>query len=376
MFTPRRLALSVMLAVALTGCATAPLDGKSADAAAIYTLQHNAMDSRYNFSGDVRVAELQVPDELGRLAGKELVGEVAKSFSMQVSGAMDLPANRIELVPTLRFARPNLESWVRVPMLFDIASLTAWVDASAVDLAFPQLKGKLIKVSAPQDKVADLPVRAILRDMPLIIGEAYAAVEKKAFTFQPLSEQDRQLGASYRIRLALDPAADAALSRDMASGILQRVQRYSQNDKVKKFAADMLADVESSREALQSDSQTDLLISRQAQLLGMQEQRTLTLPKVPGLRIVVKSQLAMSNHGQPVFTLRPDAANELTPEQLKAPDWFTLFGRGSAQADDEAADAVTEPPADAAAETVPAVPAQPAAKAKEPAKPPLKKPRQ
>lgn len=376
MFTPRRLVLSVLLAAALAGCATAPLEGKSADGAAIYTLQHGAMDSRYNFSGDVRIAELQVPDELGRLAGKELVGEVARSFSVQLGGAVDLPANRIELVPTLRFARPNLESWVRVPMLLDVATLTAWVDASAADLAFPQMKGKLIKVSAPQENVADLPVRAILRDMPLIIGEAYGAVQKQAFTFQPLTERDRQQGAGYRIRLALDPAADAQLGRDMAAGILTRVQRYSANEKVKKFVADMLADVDRSRDAIQSASQTDLLISRQALLLGMEEQRTLTMPKMPGLRIVVKSQMTMSNHGQPVFTLHPDAANELTPEQLTSPSWFKLFGRGAGAeaAEDETVTEEAAAPAPQAA--APAMPAKPAAKAKKPTKPSVKKPHQ
>lgn len=368
-----RICLPVAASLALAGCATSPLANKTADDAAIYTLQHSSLDARYNFDGSLRISDLAIPAELGSLANPDLVKDVARSFSFDMRGAVDMPASRIELVPTFRFARPNVESWVRVPMLFQLNTLTAWVDASALDLALPQLHGKLLKLNAPQDKVADIPVDAVMRDLPLIIGKAYAAVDKKAFTFQPLSESDRQKGASYRIRLTLDPAADAQLGRVMLQEVAARVKRYSASKEVQALADKLSEEVAKTQGELASDSQTELLVDSQAKLLAMEEQRTLRVPKLTGFSMTLRTQMAVRNHGQPVFTVVPTAANVLTLDELKPPSWFAgVTGKHDGE---EAAEA-TEPAVDAAEAAAPAeampVPPKAAAKAK-PRKPQAKK---
>ena len=369
-----RICLPVAASLALAGCATSPLANKTADDAAIYTLQHSSLDARYNFDGSLRISDLAIPAELGSLANPDLVKDVARSFSFDMRGAVDMPASRIELVPTFRFARPNVESWVRVPMLFQLNTLTAWVDASALDLALPQLHGKLLKLNAPQDKVADIPVDAVMRDLPLIIGAAYAAVDKKAFTFQPLSESDRQKGASYRIRLTLDPAADAQLGRVMLQEVAARVKRYSASKEVQALADKLSEEVAKTQGELASDSQTELLVDSQAKLLAMEEQRTLRVPKLKGFSLTLRTNMAMRNHGQPVFTVVPTAANVLTLDELKAPSWFDgITGKHDGEA---AAEAAEPEAADAAVAAAPAaaapVPPKAAAKAK-PRKPQAKK---
>ncbi|MDC7716733.1 hypothetical protein PQU95_05825 [Vogesella sp. DC21W] len=358
-----RIALPVAASLALAGCATSPLANKTADDAAIYTLQQSSLDARYNFDGTLRISDLDMPAELGSLANPDLVKDVARSFSFDMRGAVDMPASRIELVPTFRFARPNLESWVRVPMLFQLNTLTAWVDASALDLALPQLHGKLLKLTVPQDKVADIPVDAVMRDLPLIIGKAYAAVDKKAFTFQPLSDSDRQKGASYRIRLTLDPAADAQLGRIMLQEVAARVKRYSASKEVQALADKLSEEVAMAQGEMASESQTELLVDSQAKLLAMEEQRTLRASKLKGFSVTLRTQMAMRNHGQPVFTVLPTAANVLTLDELKAPSWFSgVAGKGGDAEPVEAA----EPEVDAAEAAVPAqaAPVAPAAKAK------------
>ena len=369
-----RICLPVAASLALAGCATSPLANKTADDAAIYTLQHSSLDARYNFDGTLRISNLDIPAELGSLANPDLVKDVARSFSFDMRGAVDIPASRIELVPTFRFARPNVESWVRVPMLFQLNTLTAWVDASALDLALPQLHGKLLKLNAPQDKLADIPVDAVMRDLPLIIREAYSAVDKKAFTFQPLSESDRQKGASYRIRLTLDPAADAQLGRAMLQEVAARVKRHSASKEVQAFADVLSSEVAKTQGELASDSQTELLVDSQAKLLAMEEQRTLRVPKLKGFSLTLRTNMAMRNHGQPVFTVVPTAANVLTLDELKAPSWFDgITGKHDGEA---AAEAAEPEAADAAAAAAPAaaapVPPKATAKAK-PRKPQAKK---
>lgn len=358
-----RIALPVAASLALAGCATSPLANKTADDAAIYTLQQSSLDARYNFDGTLRISDLDMPAELGSLANPDLVKDVARSFSFDMRGAVDMPASRIELVPTFRFARPNLESWVRVPMLFQLNTLTAWVDASALDLALPQLHGKLLKLTVPQDKVADIPVDAVMRDLPLIIGKAYAAVDKKAFTFQPLSDSDRQKGASYRIRLTLDPAADAQLGRIMLQEVAARVKRYSASKEVQALADKLSEEVAMAQGEMASESQTELLVDSQAKLLAMEEQRTLRASKLKGFSVTLRTQMAMRNHGQPVFTVLPTAANVLTLDELKPPSWFSgVAGKGGDAEPVEAA----EPEVDAAEAAAPAqaAPVAPAAKAK------------
>lgn len=363
--------LTVAASLALAGCATSPLAGKTADDAAIYTLQQNSLDARYNFDGSLSITDLQMPPALAGVADPVMVKEVARSFNFDVRGAVDMPASRIELVPTFRFSRPNLESWVRVPMLFQLNTLTAWVDASALDLALPQLHGKLLKLNAPQDKVADIPVDAVMRDLPLIIGAAYAAVDKKAFTFQPLSESDRQKGASYRIRLTLDPAADAQLGRAMLQEVAARVKRHSASKEVQAFADVLSSEVAKTQGELASDSQTELLVDSQAKLLAMEEQRTLRVPKLKGFSLTLRTNMAMRNHGQPVFTVVPTAANVLTLDELKAPSWFDGI---TGKHDGEAAAEAAEPEAADAAAPAEAAPVPPKATAKaKPRKPQAKK---
>ncbi len=363
-----RIALPLAASLVLAGCATSPLANKTADDAAIYTLQHNSLDARYNFDGTLRISDLDIPAGLGRLANPDLVKDVARSFSFDMRGAVDMPASRIELVPTFRFARPNVESWVRVPMLFQLNTLTAWVDASALDLALPQLHGKLLKLNAPQDKVADIPVDAVMRDLPLIIGAAYSAVDKKAFTFQPLSDSDRQKGVSYRIRLTLDPAADAQLGRVMLQEVAARVKRYSASQEVQAFADKLAEEVAQTQGKMTSESQTELLVDSHAKLLAMEEQRTLRVPKLKDFSVTLRTQMAMRNHGQPVFTVLPTAANVLTLDELKAPSWFS---RITGKAEDEESIESAEPEVDAAEAAAPAeaAPVPPKAKAKAKAKP-------
>ena len=362
--------LTVAASLALAGCATSPLAGKTADDAAIYTLQQNSLDARYNFDGSLSITDLQMPPALAGVADPVMVKEVARSFNFDVRGAVDMPASRIELVPTFRFSRPNLESWVRVPMLFELNTLTAWVDASALDLALPQLHGKLLKLNVPQDKVADIPVAAVMRDLPLIIRAAYTAIDKKAFAFQPLRDSDRQQGASYRIRLTLDPAAEAQLGRVMLQEVAARVKRYSASKEVQALAEKLYEEVAKTQGEMASDSQTELLVDSHARLLAMEEQRTLRAPKLQGFSVSTRTQMAVRNHDKPVFTVLPTAANVLTLDELKAPAWFSGIAGQKTEAVEQADAPELVAPDAAAAAPVPALPAP--AKAK-PGKPQAKR---
>lgn len=54
----------------------------------------------------------------------------------------------------------------------------------------------------------------------------------------------------------------------------------------------------------------------------MEAQRTSRMPKLKDFSVTLRTRLAMRNHGQPVFTVLPTAANVLTPDELKSPSWL------------------------------------------------------
>lgn len=369
---PRMLVIAMAMSGLLLGGCASPLANKSADAAAVQTMEHNAGQS-YNFDGQLRIKSLDVPDLGVDPDQREIVDEMLKSFSVELRGAVDLKTSRVEVVPTFRFARPNVETWLRVPLLTELNTMSFWVDASALNLALPQLRGanrdKLVKFQVPQDKVKDLPVDAILAELPQLVKRVYSAVDKKAYTFQPLDERAKQLGASYRIRLDADEHVQSQMNKQMVVEILALVARYGGEHKEK--AAALVHELEplltQSHEEFTTNAQIDLLVSRSGELLGMVQVYDFASTGKPKMAMSMEAVTRMSNHGHPVFTMVPTAANVVNFSDLKLPRW--MGGAPHEQADE--VDEVDEADAsgdegrvmtDAVEASAPAVWAKPAAR--------------
>ncbi|MGM8061202.1 hypothetical protein [Vogesella indigofera] len=350
---PRALAVAVTLSGLLLGGCASPLANKTADAAAIHTIEQNARLARYNFDGEVRVKAIRLPGKVESLVEGDVVSEVAKSFSLELRGAVDMSKSRVEMTPTFRFSRPNAETWLRLPMLAELNTLTLWVDASVLDLAFPVLrgehKGKYVMFQAPQDKVKKLPIDAVLAELPQVAKNIYAAVDSKAYTFQPLDEAARKVGASYRIRLTLDPLAEAKMSKQAVQELLQLARRHAgeHQKEVEEFATAVGPLLDASQEELQTSSQTDLLVSRSGKLLGISELREFSVPKEKELAVTVASTVRLSNHEQPVFSMQPTANNVVSFTELQPPSW--LGGKRSSDDEEEAVEGDDEAPLDEAA---------------------------
>ncbi|MEQ6292509.1 hypothetical protein ACFPAG_18050 [Vogesella sp. GCM10023246] len=342
----------------LAGCASLPLEGKRADQAAIYTLYHHAAEAGYNFDGESRITSLRIPGK-STPASEALMQELAGSFRFQYRGAVDMTQGRIELIPTVRFTRPQAEAWVRFPLQLQLDTLTLYVDGSVADLMFPSLKHKLVKFQLPQDKLKDVPVAAVLAEVPEIVQRVYAAVERQAYTFQPLTAADRQRGAQYRIRLTLDPVADRVLTRQMVTELVASIKRHSDSPDVQAFADGLAGMAASEPLRLQSESQTELLVSRQGKLLAMEEQRSVAVGGADGMKLGLLTRLDVSNSGKPVFTLQPTAANVVDYKNVELPAWMKPAVTDAAAEPAEEADKE----ADAAAQAAPAAPVKPATKA-------------
>ncbi|MFC3626126.1 hypothetical protein ACFOKJ_08245 [Vogesella amnigena] len=353
--TGRLLALPLALLL-LAGCASSPLAGKRADEAAVETLYRHNVAARYNFSGESRITSLQLPGKQ-RAELQALVQTLAGSFRLQYAGAVDLTQQRVELIPTLRFTRPHAEAWLRFPLLLQLDTLTLYVDGSAMSLLLPSLENKLVKFQLPEEKARQLPVSAVLAELPDIVRRVYAAVERQAYSFQPLTAADAQQGVAYRIRLSLDPAAGRLLSQRMATELLDSIKRHGASAEVQEVATGLLKLAEADPLQLRSESQTDLLVNRQGKLLALEESRTLSTPGEQGVSVGMLTQLNMSNEGKPVFTLQPSAANVVDYKDVSLPEWLKPSPPADEESEADAADDAGALPDDA---SVPAAEAPPA----------------
>ena len=355
----RLLALPLALLL-LAGCASSPLAGKRADEAAVETLYRHNVAARYNFSGESRITSLQLPGK-PRAELQALVQTLAGSFRLQYAGAVDLTQQRVELIPTLRFTRPHAEAWLRFPLLLQLDTLTLYVDGSAMSLLLPSLENRLVKFQLPEEKARQLPVSAVLAELPDIVRRVYAAVERQAYSFQPLTAADAQQGVAYRIRLSLDPAAGRLLSQRMATELLDSIKRHGASAEVQEVATGLLKLAEADPLQLRSESQTDLLVNRQGKLLALEESRTLSTPGEQGVSVGMLTQLHMSNAGKPVFTLQPSAANVVDYKDVSLPEWLKPSPPAEEEPEADVADEAGALPDDA---SVPAAeaPAAPAVK--------------
>lgn len=372
----RLLALPLALLL-LAGCASSPLTGKRADEAAVDTLYRHNVDARYNFSGESRITSLQLPGKQGPEL-QAMVQTLAGSFRLQYAGAVDMSQHRVELIPTLRFTRPHAEVWLRFPLQLQLDTLTLYVDGSAMSLLVPTLENKLVKFQLPEDKARQLPVSAVLAELPQIVRRVYAAVEQQAYSFQPLAADDAKRGVAYRIRLNLNPEAGKLLSQRMAAELLDSIKRHGASAEVQEVAGSLLKLAEADPLQLRSESQTDLLVSRQGKLLALEESRTLSTPGEQAVSVAMLTQLNISNAGKPVFTLQPSAANVVDYKDVSLPAWLKPTPPAE-ETETEASDEEGAPAEDvstplAEAPPAPAVKSAPARKLAKPAAKPVRKP--
>ena len=343
MMKQKMLVLAVAMSTLVLGGCAAPMANKTADVATIQTMDSLFRNASYNYDGVFRIHSLELPDHrMVDSIGRERLNNVAKSFSMEYKGAVNMAQNRIEMVPTFRFARPNSEAWVRLPMLAQLDTLSLWVDASAFDLAVPELGGKLLHVQAPQDKIRDWPIKQVMAELPDALRRVYEAVDKKAYTYQPLDERTKALGASYRLRLTLDEQANKKLARDMMKELVAVAKRHAGSNvkDVESIAQLMEPLLSESEKTNKTTSQTDLLVSRSGTLLAVEDSYRISMDVGEGKPVAVSmgSLIKISNHGKPVFTLVPTASNVLEFSDLKKPSWMGGRDDGD-EADSEAVDA-------------------------------------
>ncbi|OHX14429.1 hypothetical protein [Chromobacterium sphagni] len=329
----------------LTGCAT-PLAGKPADEAARKVMALNWQNASYNFDGQFGFSQLRFADSGGKLGQPELadaIDQVGSSIKMNVSGAIDAPAGKLELIPELRFERRNLLASVKLPMQFRAQDMSLLVDPSAIDLAVPALRrnpGKFVRAKLPADIAARIPLKEMYQAMPQILDQAYGQLDKKAFSFEPLDAYADEVGAKYKLRLTLSKEQEQKMTLLILDGLAKaaRQQVAQPNDK---FDAEsmlkLVRDLVKLSPAGELDGQTvsDVYVSRSGEMEAIRQ--TIHMASAE-FSADAYFNLRYSHHGKPQFVYQPAENDIIDFNKLELPGW--LAGK---------ADAGEQPIADAAA---------------------------
>lgn len=320
--------------VLLTGCAT-PLAGKTPDEATRKVMLQNWQNASYNFDAQIGFDKLVFADADAK-ADKpdvaDIVDQVGRSIRVNVSGALDAPAGRVEAIPELRFERRNLMSSIKMPLQFQAKDMSLLVDPSAVDLFLPSLRkhsGKFIRAKLPADMADKIPLKEMYQAMPKIIDDAYAQVDKQAFSFQPLDAYAGEIGAHYKLRMELSRGQEQKLTLQMLDGLAKvaREQAKPADDKSgedKSGTESMIRLVQSliKLEPSSGDKSrtiSDIYASRGGDLLALRQKVHIEAAEFSADAYV---NVRYSHYGKPQFVYQLSENDIVDFDKLELPDWL------------------------------------------------------
>ena len=324
------LAALPLAALLLTGCAS-PLAGKPADLATRQVLRDNLQHASYNFSGELGFTSLHgssADDAKPQLS--YTINQIARSTKVAINGALDQSSKRMELIPSFRFERRNLQASLSLPLELNLQDFSLLVDPSAFDLFVPELyseQTRFVRFRLPSDIAAKIPLDAMFKALPGLVDEGYGTVDKQVFALEPLDATARQLGASYQLRIAMNPLQESQVVVHIVDGLVKVIQQEAERQgrpEDGKQAASASQLIRSLTQRSAADMQASRTVShlyanRQGQLLGMNQEITLDTPQLRGLAYV---HMRYSNHGKPVFAYQPAAADIVDYDKLPKPQWL------------------------------------------------------
>ncbi|AUX60413.1 hypothetical protein JF634_04600 [Simonsiella muelleri] len=173
-------------------------------------------------------AEWQKSEKQKTASYAHLLQHQLNSFSIRMTGAIDLPAARMEAIPQLRYEAPNALAYIQMPMQMDFKNGVFLVEPSAISPYIdtfnlrindkPKLvKDNVIRIQIPPKTWAHIktrfPLKSIAVAAPKAIDEALASIDKQAFKRLEMDEKGKAIGAVHRIGLALDYETETKLIR-------------------------------------------------------------------------------------------------------------------------------------------------------------------
>ncbi len=289
---------------------------------------------------------------------------------IRINGAVDLQAQKLEMIPELEMNNRNESGKISMPMLIDGNDLSVTVDMPA---SIPLIMNFLVKDQKMRERMVDQPVRFAWSDIegeakafPLrsagkaflkSMYQAYNSIPADQFRAEPLDAFGKQVGARYRIDVTWHDKNIQAYYAGWAQGFeteLKRLQAEGMDagankegyEQAYRFVKEFL---DSTKEAPQKSSvyhwwgspmQESIYLDGKGRMVGDR-----VYVQVNGKEKALNIEMASvySRFGHPVFTFQPQAGKVITFKELK--DAF----EDKEKVSDQSSDAATAATVDAAA---------------------------
>ena len=162
-----------------------------------------------------------------------------RSISVPYTGAVDLPAGKIEMIPELRYDTRNAMASMKFPvqinindlsLLADPAAVAPFVDMFASGSSMQPLGDKLVRVGLPEEWRKHIPMQSILAAIPKAIDDGYAALDKQAYQKLDMDEDGRKVGARYRVGLDTTLKQSNQLAAAMMESLRSQLAETAKNN--------------------------------------------------------------------------------------------------------------------------------------------------
>lgn len=240
---------AMMMVVLLAACSSVNIDHPEEMIGQAMKRQFTH-DNQYNFSGDISLkihnfenkAQINDDDEKSKELNitDNMITYFLSGLSVPSSGAVDLPAGKIEIIPQIQFKQHNVLSNVKVPLFLDLKQEKLYADIGALQPVLYYVKPfknisvteKEISLSMPSNLRNKIPLKTIFKALPDAVYEAYTSIPKDKYRVLEMNDDARAFGAVHRIGLDWNMKETTEFSNKIMDLIGEYLQKAGGEDNI------------------------------------------------------------------------------------------------------------------------------------------------
>ena len=300
----------------------------------------------YNVNPEIAEFNRKQRDLYNKSRG-QFLEQLAKSFSVPFTGAVDMKKGVVEWIPEARYENKNVLISFKFPIYLDFNNLSLYLDGSAITHLSDTMPGnkvvigdKYMQFAVPQDKAQHIPVADLLKSLPKSIDDGYASIDPSAFKKVNVDEFGKTLEAKYQVTLNTDYASslkyNTVILQSLSKALKETAAKADKNNKYKPEDYAMLENIIDGLASIYSDggnalantemgayleqlkNKSNLMVynfyfDSKGRIIGVRFKSELSMAIIdmPNETIRIDYKLRMDYTGSPKFTMQPTPQNSI-----------------------------------------------------------------